>query len=50
MNPWALWRVTLLNEGMSIRAHGSELCRTALKAINCRVMCDKNMAPVEVCC
>ena len=50
MNPWALWLVTLLNEGKSIPAHGGELCRKALKAINCRVMCDRNMASVEVWC
>jgi hypothetical protein len=33
MNPLALWLVTLLNEGKSIRAHGGGLCRAALKAI-----------------
>jgi hypothetical protein len=33
----------LLNEGMSIRAHGGTLWRAALKAINCRVMSDTNI-------
>jgi hypothetical protein len=43
MNTWTLGPGTLLNEGMSIPAHGGTLWRTALKAINCRVMSDTDI-------